>query len=147
MLPIVLTKKQKVLIVGAGRACAIKLKVLTKANYDISIVSDEFSYDLDTLPYKKIQKDFYDLKLDFFEEFDLIYIAIALKNDFMVKKLLKNKLVNVLSNPTLSNFVHPCSRDDGDIMVSVSNLKEKNPRRACKLAEKFLEFKNKCNFQ
>lgn len=145
MLPIILTKKQKVLIVGAGRACAIKLKVLSRVNYDVTIASDRFDYDFGDIKFTKIQKDFYDLEFDFFEKFDLIYIAIDLKEDTMVQKLLKNKLVNVLSNPKLSNFIHPCSRDDGDIMVSVNNLKEKNPKKACRWADEFLEFKNNSN--
>ena len=146
MLPIVLTKKQKVLIIGAGRACAIKLKVLSRIDCDITIVSDIFNYDLGDVIFTKIQKDFYKLKESFFQDFDLIYIGIELQDTTMIKKLVKTKLVNVLSNPTLSNFIHPCSRDDGDILVSVNNLNERNPKKACAWADNFIEFKkgNKC---
>ena len=141
MLPIVLTKKQKALIVGGGRACAIKLKVLSRIDCDITIVSNIFDYDLGDVTFTKIQKDFYSLEEDFFEDFDLIYIGIELQDIIMVEKLVKTKLVNVLSNPTLSNFIHPCTRDDGDVLVSVNNITERNPKKACMWADKFIEYK------
>jgi|GEM_PF-2638737 len=146
MLPIVLTKKQKALIVGAGRACAIKLKVLSRIDCDITIVSDKFDYDLGDVTFTKIQKDFYKLEEDFFQDFDLIYIGIALQDTTMVEKLVKTKLVNVLSNPDLSNFIHPCTRDDGDVLVSINNINERNPKKACAWANQFIEYKkkNKC---
>ncbi len=141
MLPIVLTKKQKALIVGGGRACAIKLKVLSRIDCDITIVSDKFDYDLGDTKFNKIKKDFYSLKEDFFQPFDLIYIAIELNNTTMIEKLTKTKLINILSNPNLSNFIHPCTRDDGDVLVSVNNIKERNPKKACTWANKFIDFK------
>ena len=141
MLPIVLTKKQSALIIGAGRACAIKLKVLSKIECDITIVSNDFSYDLGNVEFTKITKDFYTLEEDFFNEFDLIYIGIELSDTSIVKKLAKSKLINVLSNPQLSNFIHPCTRDDGDIQVSVHNLQERNPKKACKFADTFVKYK------
>jgi len=141
MLPIVLTKKQKVLIVGAGRACEIKLKVLSKHPCHITVVANQFLCELDK-DIEKINKSFEELEYSFFEQFDLIYIAIPLQNTRMVKKLLKIKLVNVLSNPDLSNFIHPCTRDDGDIMISVNNINKVNPKKACSWADKFIEYKN-----
>ena len=141
MLPIVLTKKQKVLIVGAGRACEIKLKVLSKHPCHITVVANQFLCELDK-DIEKINRSFEELEYSFFEQFDLIYIAIPLQNTRMVKKLLKIKLVNVLSNPDLSNFIHPCTRDDGDIMVSVNNMNTSNPKKACSWADKFIEYKN-----
>ena len=141
MLPIVLTKKQKVLIVGAGRACEIKLKVLSKHPCHITVVANQFLCELDK-DIEKINGSFEELEYSFFEQFDLIYIAIPLQNTRMVKKLLKIKLVNVLSNPDLSNFIHPCTRDDGDIMVSVNNMNTANPKKACSWADKFIEYKN-----
>jgi len=141
MLPIILTKKQKVLIVGAGRACQIKLKVLCKTESDITIVASKFPIEFKTVKYNKIVEDFYMLEKDFFDPFDLIYIAIALNDTTMVQELLKTKMVNVLSNPNLSNFIHPCSRDDKDIMVSVNNLNKKDPKKACSWAEKFIDLK------
>ncbi len=145
MLPIVLTKKQKALIIGAGRACAIKLKVLSRIECDITIVSNVFEYDLGDILFTKIQKDFYNLEESFFEQFDLIYIGIELQDTTMVKKLVKNKLVNVLSNPNLSNFIHPCTRDDDDILVSVNNLNERNPKKACRWADNFIKFKKEAD--
>jgi len=140
MLPVILTKKQKVLIVGAGRACEIKLKVLRNHPCDITVVSREFLCELDS-NIVKIQKNFEELEKSFFESFDLIYIGIALGDTKLVEKLLKTKMVNVLSNPKLSNFIHPCSRDDGDVMVSVVNLNTPNPKKACVLADEFIEYK------
>ncbi|MEA3554643.1 MAG: NAD(P)-dependent oxidoreductase [Campylobacterota bacterium] len=141
MLPIVLTKKQKALIVGAGCACAIKLKVLSRIDCDITIVSDKFDYNLGDAIYTKLQKDFYSLDESFFEDFDLIYIGIELQDTSMIEKLVNTKLVNVLSNPDLSNFIHPCTRDDGDVLVSVNNINERNPKKACKWADDFVEYK------
>jgi len=142
MLPIILTKKQKILIVGAGRACEIKLKVLSNHPCDITVIANEFLCELNK-NIKKIAKDFDELEYSFFEEFDLIYIGIPLENTNMVEKLLKTKMVNVLSNPSLSNFIHPCTRDDGDIMVSVNNINKPNPKKACKWASDFIEYKNR----
>ena len=140
MLPVILTKKQKVLIVGAGRACEIKLKVLSAHPCDITVVANEFLCELDE-SIEKIQKDFEELEISFFENFDLIYIGISLTNTALVEKLLETKMVNVLSNPKLSNFIHPCTRDDGDVMVSVANLNTPNPKKACALANEFIEYK------
>ena len=140
MLPVILTKKQKVLIVGAGKACKIKLKVLQTHPCEITVVANEFLCELDE-SIEKIQKDFKELSEDFFESFDLIYIGIELSDTTLVQKLLKTKMVNVLSNPSLSNFIHPCTRDDGDIMVSVANLNTPNPKKACALANEFIEYK------
>lgn len=140
MLPIILTKKQKVLIVGGGRACEIKLKVISKHSCDITVVANEFLFKLDD-SIKKIYKGFEELEESFFDDFDLIYIGIILPNSDMLQKLLKTKMVNVLSNPKLSNFIHPCSRDDDDIMVSVVNLNKPNPKKACRWANKFIDYK------
>ena len=140
MLPIILTKKQKVLIVGAGRACEIKLKVLQNHPCDITVVADKFLCELDS-SIIKIQKNFKELDEDFFQPYDLIYIAIALEDTTLVEKLVKTKMINVLSNPKLSNFIHPCSRDDGDILVSVANLNKPDPKKACSWSNRFIEYK------
>ena len=139
MLPIVLTKKQNILIVGAGRACQIKLKILSKIDCDITIVAQEFPIDFKNLKHTKIIQDFYSLDKSFFEPFDLIYVGIALENTTMIEYLAKIKMINILSNPSLSNFIHPCTRDNQDILVSVINIKEKNPKKACVLVEKFIK--------
>lgn len=141
MLPIILTKKQNILIIGAGRASEIKLKVLRNYPCTITVVANEFLCELDS-DVKKIKKDFKELQSSFFEEFDLIYVGITLKDTAMVENLLKTKMVNVLSNPLLSNFIHPCTRSDGDIIVSVSNINKPNPKKACKWANDFIEHKN-----
>lgn len=141
MLSVILTKKQKVLIVGAGKACEIKLKVLQKHPCDITVVAREFLCQLDE-NIQKIQKNFEELNEKFFEEFDLIYIGIPLKDTDKVKKLLETKMVNVLSNPALSNFIHPCVRDDGEVMVGVNHINRANPKAACKLARDFIAWKN-----
>jgi siroheme synthase (precorrin-2 oxidase/ferrochelatase) len=141
MQPIVLTKKQKVLIIGAGTASIIKLKVLSRYNYDITILSDKFDQNLDNFLFTKIKKDFYTLDISFFSPFDLIYIGIDLKQNTIIKQLLDTKLVNILSDPKLGNFIHPCSRVDNDIQVSVNNINSSNPKKACQLAEKFLQYK------
>ncbi|MEA3289777.1 MAG: NAD(P)-dependent oxidoreductase [Campylobacterota bacterium] len=140
MLPVILTKKQKVLIIGAGRACEIKLKVLSNHPCNITVAASEFLCDLDE-NIIKINKNFEELDESFFQEFDLIYIGIPLNDTTMVEKLVKTKMVNVLSNPRLSNFIHPCTREDDDVMVSVANLNKPNPKKACALANEFIEYK------
>jgi len=140
MLPIILKKRQKVLIVGAGRACEIKLKVLSRIECDITIVADQFLCELPS-DCTKINKTFDQLDYDFFQPFDLIYIAIKLDDTTMVEKLYQTKMINVLSNPALSNFIHPCTRDDNDIMVSVNSVGKPNPKRACGYANRFMEYK------
>lgn len=140
MLPVILTKKQKVLIVGAGRACEIKLKVLSKHPCHITVVANQFLCDLGE-DITRINKSFEELDEKFFEPFDLIYIGIPLDDISLVEKLLETKMVNVLSNPILSNFIHPCTRDDGDIMVSVANLNKPDPKKACRFASEFIEYK------
>jgi len=138
MLPIVLTKPQKVLIVGAGRACEIKLKSLTSfLECDITIVSLDFPKKFDS-DYKKVYKDFYSLSYEFFTPFDLIYIAIELQDTTMVKKLAQTKLINILSNPSLSNFRHPCTREKNNTLISVTNIDKPNPKKACNLVQKFI---------
>ncbi len=117
------------------------MKVLSKHPTEITIVAKEFLCNIDK-SIKKIKKSFEELDYNFFLDFDLIYIAIPLKETKIVEELAKVKMVNVLSNPKLSNFIHPCSRDDEDIIVSVANLKKANPKRACSWADRFIEYKN-----
>lgn len=143
MLPIVLTKELNVLIVGAGRACEIKLKVLSKHPCKITIVARAFLCNIDK-SVVKIKKDFDELEEEFFSPFDLIYIATKVESTKKIEKLLQKKALNYLSNPELSNFIHPCSREDGEIIVSVNSIHKPNPKRACELANRFLEYK-KCH--
>lgn len=140
MLPIILTKKQKILIIGAGNAAIIKLKTLKENNHKITILSKEFPQNLNEFNFKKKTGDFYELKIDFFKKFDLIYLAIPIeeRKSFIKKinKIKEKKLINVLADHALGNFIHPCTRKNDNFMVSVSTY-GKNPKKARLLCEKF----------
>jgi len=141
MLPIVLLKKQKVLIIGSGKACNIKLKTLQQYNYDITIVSKDFS-KLDTnlsSSTKKIKKDFYSLEYDFFMPFDLIYVAIKLTNTTMVKKLAQTKMINILGDKSLSTFIHPCTKKTDKFQLSIHSLHKPNPKQICNLLKDLIK--------
>lgn len=143
MLPLILTKPKRVLLIGGGGATLIKLKVLSKSENDISCYALEFREEIDNYRVKKVERDFYEMKLEEFESFDLIYIGLpyprdSVKEQFLlniVSNLQKSKLINVLSKPELSNFIHPCTRQKDNILVSVSSGK---PKVSCALAEKFV---------
>jgi len=143
MLPLILTEKRKVLIIGAGRAAAIKLKSLSLAGYDVTVVSKKFSKELDKYSFKRVKGGFYNIKQNFLKKFDLIYIAIPIKKKkeqkFIkkVKKIGQKKLINVLARHELGNFIHPCTRKNSEFIVSVSTY-GKEPKKACALSEKFV---------
>jgi siroheme synthase (precorrin-2 oxidase/ferrochelatase) len=132
-----LTKSQNALIIGAKRAGYIKYKSLKNAQFNITIVSKSFANDFEC---KMIKDEFLNLDFDYFFQFNLIYIAFKPNEQEikLIKKLQENNLfVNVLSNPTLSNFIHPCSKKNSNFIVSVAQLKKPNPKLSCALAKKF----------
>jgi siroheme synthase (precorrin-2 oxidase/ferrochelatase) len=145
MLPIVLTNHRRILCIGAGEAVKIKLKILTKEFDDITVVSKEFKsidkYDV-TIQYG----DFYEMSIDDILSYDMIYLGInypkdkTLEEKYMqkVNSIKQSKLICVLGNSKLGNFIHPCTREYENIKVSVSTS-GKSPALACKLADKFIK--------
>ncbi len=144
MLPLILTKPKKILIIGGGNSALIKLKILSKSSNEISCYGLSFAREIDNYKLKKVKKDFYEMNLSEFSEFDLIYFAIAYPNNKQQEEFFLNtisilsekKLINVLSKPNLSNFIHPCTREKDGILISVST---KKPKLSCALAEKFID--------
>ncbi len=145
MYPIVLTQDFKVLVVGAGRASKIKLKSLTQNFSDITCLSLNFDSEIDKLNIKKIKDNFYNLNLNFFDEFNMIYFTFEYPIESKKEKFLlnvieylkeSNKLLNCSSKPKLGNFINPCTRRDKNTILSISTL---NPKKSVKLANKLIK--------
>jgi siroheme synthase (precorrin-2 oxidase/ferrochelatase) len=147
MLPVVLIDDKKILCIGAGKAVAIKLKILTKVYDDITVISKEFvALDKYKDSIKPIVADFYDLSIDEILEYDIIYLGIEYPTDKTkenqyiqkVSQIKQSRLICVLGNHKLGNFIHPCTREYENIKVSVSTS-GKSPALSCKLADELIQ--------
>ncbi len=152
MHPIILTKPQKVLIIGGGKAAFTKLKTVTKHHQDITCLAKSFLKQFNEFDVKLETGDFYELPLSYFDAFGMIYLShdypsTSKLEDFfnkVVEYLDKtNKLFSVSSKPELGNFISPATRKYENIIVSVSTSGE-SPKKAVELAEDLLNhIKNK----
>lgn len=153
MMPLILTKPLRVLIIGAGRAGMIKARSALRYQQDVTLLSTEFTLceqdnidkpslanELDE-KLSKIHADFYQLSIDELQAWDLFYLAIPWPND-AVKQLFisnwsqamvtRNKLVCVCCQPNLGNVVNPCSRQVNDYLLTLSGA-DMRPQKSVKL--------------
>ncbi|GIU48444.1 NAD(P)-dependent oxidoreductase [Shewanella sp. KT0246] len=129
MMPITLTKPQRILIIGGGRAAEIKAKTALRYDQQVTLLAPEFSAECVELNCARIEADFYQCNPKKWIGFDLFYIALPWPSDLtqqlficqVSSRLIElGKLVCVSCQPRLGNMVNPCSRSVGDSIIAVS---------------------------
>ncbi|MCK5871819.1 MAG: uroporphyrinogen-III C-methyltransferase [Methylococcales bacterium] len=124
-LPIFLNLTQKpCLVMGGGTVAARKIKLLAKAQADITVISDDISGAIRAMTIVPkltlIQK-----KLSLTDILDYHLVVCATDNETLNKEVAevchKNTiLVNVVDNPALCSFIFPAIIDRSPVIVAVS---------------------------
>lgn len=111
-------ENKKILIVGGGNIALHKLKILSKFNADITVLSSEIKFDFD----KVILKDFEEKDV---ENYDIV---IGATNDESVNAQIysackKRKIpVNIVDDKDKSDFIFPAMTVKKNLVVAVSTM-------------------------
>ena len=127
-------KGKKITIIGGGKIAYRKASNFINFGYDVSAVSIEFIEE-----FKNI-RDKVNFIIDEYNEkyIEDSFIVVAATNNTEINKKIgifcreKDKLVNVVDNPNLSNFIVPSCLKRGDLIISVSTC-GKSPSLASKI--------------
>lgn len=109
---------KKILIVGGGNIALHKLKILSKFNVDITVLSRKINFDF----HKVILKDFEENDV---ENFDIV---VGATNDEKVNSSVysackKRKIpVNIVDNKDKSDFIFPAIIVKENLVVAVSTM-------------------------
>ena len=125
---------KEITVIGGGKIAYRKVNNFLKFGYEVTVVSREFIEDFKKIENKiKIRKD----------EYSEIYIkdsfiVVAATNNKKVNESIgmfcrtNNKLVNVIDDQKLSNFIVPSCVKRGDLVISISTG-GKSPSLASKI--------------
>lgn len=127
-------KGKEITVIGGGKIAYRKVNNFLKFGYEVTVVSREFIED-----FKKIENKIKIIK----DEYSEIYIkdsfiVVAATNNKKVNESIgmfcrtNNKLVNVIDDPKLSNFIVPSCVKRGDLVISISTG-GKSPSLASKI--------------
>lgn len=111
-------ENKKILIVGGGNIALHKLKILSKFNADITVLSSEINFGFD----KVILKDFEEKDV---ENYDIV---IGATNDEKVNASIysackKRKIpVNIVDDKDKSDFIFPAMTVKKNLVVAVSTM-------------------------
>tara|TARA_B110000259_G_scaffold188471_1_gene247848 strand:- start:12326 stop:13744 length:1419 start_codon:yes stop_codon:yes gene_type:complete len=118
-------KGKSVLIIGAGKIALSKLQIISEFTKDVHILSDNFSDLLLKFSSENgvelIQSKYHKLSL---EKYDII---IGATNDRIVNNQISEdakdlgKIVNIVDNPDISDFIFGAIVKRGDISISISS--------------------------
>ncbi|CEK31175.1 precorrin-2 dehydrogenase [[Clostridium] sordellii] len=127
-------KGKEITVIGGGKIAYRKVNNFLKFGYEVTVVSREFIED-----FKKIENKIKIIK----DEYSEIYIkdsfiVVAATNNKKVNESIgmfcrsNNKLVNVIDDQKLSNFIVPSCVKRGDLVISISTG-GKSPSLASKI--------------
>lgn len=133
--PIMVDLKEKnITIVGGGKIAYRKAKNFINFGYKVNVVSLEFIEGFENIADKvNFINDGYDEK--YIKD---SFIVVAATNNKQINENIgifcreKDKLVNVVDNPKLSNFIVPSCVKRGDLVIGVSTS-GKSPSLAAKI--------------
>lgn len=125
---------KEITVIGGGKIAYRKVNNFLKFGYEVTVVSREFIED-----FKKIENKIKIIK----DEYSEIYIkdsfiVVAATNNKKVNESIgmfcrtNNKLVNVIDDQKLSNFIVPSCVKRGDLVISISTG-GKSPSLASKI--------------
>ncbi|EPZ53580.1 siroheme synthase, N-terminal domain protein [[Clostridium] sordellii ATCC 9714] len=115
-------KGKEITVIGGGKIAYRKVNNFLKFGYKVTVVSREFIEDFNNIENKiKLIKDEYSEK--YIKD---SFIVVAATNNKKVNESIgmfcrtNNKLVNVIDDQNLSNFIVPSCVKRGDLVISVS---------------------------
>ncbi|MRZ81988.1 bifunctional precorrin-2 dehydrogenase/sirohydrochlorin ferrochelatase [Paeniclostridium sordellii] len=127
-------KGKEITVIGGGKIAYRKVNNFLKFGYEVTVVSREFIEDFNNIENKiKIIKDEYSEK--YIKD---SFIVVAATNNKKVNESIgmfcrsNNKLVNVIDDQKLSNFIVPSCVKRGDLVISISTG-GKSPSLASKI--------------
>lgn len=123
--PLMLDLSQfKCLIIGGGEVAYRKAKSLLAYGGKVTVLSEKFIAELETLPIKRIAASFEEKYLDSYcNTFTLIIAATSDKAcNYQIGTYCKQHhiLCNVATDEALSSFIVPSSLQRGDLVIAVS---------------------------
>ena len=127
-------KGKEITVIGGGKIAYRKVNNFLKFGYEVTVVSREFIED-----FKKIENKIKLIKDEYSEKYIKdSFIVVAATNNKKVNESIgmfcrtNNKLVNVIDNQKLSNFIVPSCVKRGDLVISISTG-GKSPSLASKI--------------
>lgn len=127
-------KGKEITVIGGGKIAYRKVNNFLKFGYEVTVVSREFIED-----FKKIENKIKIIKDEYSEKYIKdSFIVVAATNNKKVNESIgmfcrsNNKLVNVIDDQKLSNFIVPSCVKRGDLVISISTG-GKSPSLASKI--------------
>lgn len=125
---------KEITVIGGGKIAYRKVNNFLKFGYEVTVVSREFIED-----FKKIENKIKIIKDQYSEKYIKdSFIVVAATNNKKVNESIgmfcrsNNKLVNVIDDQKLSNFIVPSCVKRGDLVISISTG-GKSPSLASKI--------------
>ncbi|WP_028112463.1 NAD(P)-dependent oxidoreductase [Ferrimonas kyonanensis] len=147
MMPLMFTDAMPVLIIGGGRAAAIKATSVLRYQQRVTLISTQFNDQCLGLPCERIDGDVYQMRPEEFAGYQLIYLAMPWPATSGRRRYIERladtlkangKLVCVSCKPQLGNVINPCSRRVGEHVLSLS-CDYSDPRRTRSLTQKLTD--------
>ncbi|MDU6115846.1 MAG: bifunctional precorrin-2 dehydrogenase/sirohydrochlorin ferrochelatase [Paeniclostridium sordellii] len=125
---------KEITVIGGGKIAYRKVNNFLKFGYEVTVVSREFIKD-----FKKIENKIKIIEDEYSEKYIKdSFIVVAATNNKKVNESIgmfcrsNNKLVNVIDDQKLSNFIVPSCVKRGDLVISISTG-GKSPSLASKI--------------
>ncbi len=125
---------KEITIIGGGKIAYRKAKNFIDFGYKVKVISLDFNEK-----FKDIESKTELIRDEYKEEYiENSFIVVAATNNRDINKSIgmycaeKNKLVNVVDNPTLSSYIVPSTIKRGDLIIGVSTS-GKSPSLASKI--------------
>lgn len=125
---------KEITVIGGGKIAYRKVNNFLKFGYEVTVVSREFIED-----FKKIENKIKIIKDEYSEKYIKdSFIVVAATNNKKINESIgmfcrsNNKLVNVIDDQKLSNFIVPSCVKRGDLVISISTG-GKSPSLASKI--------------
>jgi precorrin-2 dehydrogenase / sirohydrochlorin ferrochelatase len=112
---------RNILIVGGGNIALNKIKLLSKFTSNITVIAPLIKAEIKNIINNIKEKEF---ETNDLKEFRLVYACTNIRNlNEKIKKDCqdKNILVNVVDNPSLSDFISPAIYKEHEMTVAVSS--------------------------
>lgn len=125
---------KEITIIGGGKIAYRKAKNFSDFGYKVKVISLDFNEK-----FKDIESKIELIRDEYKEEYiENSFIVVAATNNRDINKSIgmycaeKNKLVNVVDDPTLSSYIVPATIKRGDLIIGVSTS-GKSPSLASKI--------------